>query len=125
MMNKLSKTILFTILVGISWGYAQNNLVPNPDFQDGATPTPDSCVYNFKEQDFNNDVDDWVVANHNIDKGIAIPDLIDISRPGCGTRFFDRCRGPNPDPLFSTLSNFSFFQNINNRFVVIYTFESG
>ena len=73
---KKTTAILLLLLPLVTLG--QDNLVPNPGFENGDTPQPSNCNYftinPFPDRidAFDDDVDNWFVATHNIDKKTAV-----------------------------------------------------
>jgi len=109
--------------IGQSEIIAQNNLLPNPGFEEGSTSSDQHCNGYDDKNKFNKDVDGWDVAEHSRHGGEGRPSLFRLSDsdtdPTC-TEIYNQS-------YCASLNRFAFPQAADytsDRFVVIESFPS-
>jgi len=74
------------LLINCTQSIGQNNLIPNPSFEDANTGKTPACQYgtgNSTADVFDDDIVWWKVARHNNDKGFGVPEWVDINNASC------------------------------------------
>ncbi|MDZ4665748.1 MAG: hypothetical protein SGJ15_12780 [Bacteroidota bacterium] len=64
----MKKVVIFILIVN-TFVYSQNNIIPNYDLEKAQPAKFPQCDYQTNLNAFNADIENWRVAEHNIDKG--------------------------------------------------------
>ena len=76
----MKQIIVITLIFVAKLSFAQNNIIPNFSFETGSNSP--LCDYQTSLNGFDNDINNWKVAQHNNGKGEGSPDWLDYN--SCG-----------------------------------------